>query len=43
MQIISHRGYWLHKPERNLTQAFHRSFDFGFGTETTSVMWRVNS
>lgn len=34
MQIISHRGYWLHKPERNLTQAFHRSFDFGFGTET---------
>lgn len=34
MQIISHRGYWLQKPERNLPQAFHRSFDLGFGTET---------
>ncbi|MEN4959568.1 phosphodiesterase [Pseudomonas syringae] len=34
MQIISHRGYWLQKPERNLHEAFHRSFDLGFGTET---------
>ncbi|AVB24221.1 phosphodiesterase [Pseudomonas syringae] len=34
MQIISHRGYWLQKPERNLPEAFHRSFDLGFGTET---------
>lgn len=34
MQIISHRGYWLQKPERNLPEAFHRSFDRGFGTET---------
>jgi hypothetical protein len=34
MQIISHRGYWLQKPERNLPDAFHRSFDLGFGTET---------
>jgi len=34
MQIISHRGYWKHKAERNLPQAFHRSFDLGFGTET---------
>ncbi|RMO98186.1 hypothetical protein ALQ33_02733 [Pseudomonas syringae pv. philadelphi] len=34
MQIISHRGYWLEKGERNLAVAFHRSFDLGFGTET---------
>lgn len=34
MQIISHRGYWLQKPERNLPEAFHRSFDMGFGSET---------
>lgn len=34
MQIISHRGYWLQKPQRNLPEAFHRSFDLGFGTET---------
>ncbi|MDN6855930.1 phosphodiesterase [Pseudomonas sp. CAN2814] len=34
MQIISHRGYWLERPERNLKVAFCRSFDLGFGTET---------
>ncbi|WLH90431.1 phosphodiesterase [Pseudomonas sp. FP453] len=34
MQIISHRGYWLQKPERNQRVAFERSFDLGFGTET---------
>lgn len=34
MRIISHRGYWHQKPERNLPEAFHRSFDLGFGTET---------
>ncbi|MDH1072467.1 phosphodiesterase [Pseudomonas nitroreducens] len=34
MQIISHRGYWLEKAERNLKVAFERSFDLGFGTET---------
>jgi len=34
MQIISHRGYWLEKPERNQKIAFERSFDLGFGTET---------
>lgn len=34
MQIISHRGYWLERPERNLKVAFDRSFDLGFGTET---------
>ncbi|WP_152226264.1 phosphodiesterase [Pseudomonas sp. SCB32] len=34
MQIISHRGYWLEKPERNLKVAFERSFDLDFGTET---------
>lgn len=34
MEIISHRGYWLEKSERNLPIAFERSFDLGFGTET---------
>lgn len=34
MQIISHRGYWHSKPERNQPVAFHRSFDLGYGTET---------
>ncbi|MBD8495223.1 phosphodiesterase [Pseudomonas syringae] len=34
MQIISHRGYWLQRSQRNLPEAFHRSFDLGFGTET---------
>lgn len=34
MQIISHRGYWLQKHERNQRSAFERSFDLGFGTET---------
>ncbi|ATR84278.1 phosphodiesterase [Pseudomonas sp. HLS-6] len=34
MRIISHRGYWLQKSERNQPEAFHRSFDLGFGTET---------
>ncbi|MBD9576219.1 phosphodiesterase [Pseudomonas sp. PDM23] len=34
MQIISHRGYWLERHERNLKVAFDRSFDLGFGTET---------
>lgn len=34
MQIISHRGYWRRAAERNLPEAFHRSFDLGFGTET---------
>lgn len=34
MQIISHRGYWLDKSERNQRVAFERSFDLGLGTET---------
>lgn len=34
MQIISHRGYWRTAAERNLPEAFHHSFDLGFGTET---------
>lgn len=34
MLIISHRGYWKEKDERNQAAAFHRSFDLGFGTET---------
>ncbi|WP_312724320.1 phosphodiesterase [Stutzerimonas kunmingensis] len=33
MQIISHRGYWKSKAERNTRIAFERSFDLGFGTE----------
>lgn len=34
MEIISHRGYWLELHERNQPDAFRRSFDLGFGTET---------
>lgn len=34
MKIISHRGYWLTAQEKNTPQAFERSFQLGFGTET---------
>lgn len=34
MIVISHRGWWLRDDERNRREAFHRSFDAGFGTET---------
>jgi nucleoside-diphosphate-sugar epimerase len=34
MNIISHRGFWLKDEEKNTIQAFERSFEFGFGTET---------
>lgn len=34
MKVISHRGYWKEKAERNVAVAFHRSFDLGLGTET---------
>lgn len=34
MIVLSHRGYWKTKEERNLPVAFDRSFDLGFGTET---------
>ena len=34
MIIISHRGWWLEHRERNRREAFIRSFDAGFGTET---------
>lgn len=34
MKILSHRGYWLKESEKNSAQAFCRSFDAGFGTET---------
>jgi hypothetical protein len=34
MKIISHRGYWKALDERNSIEAFKRSFDLGFGTET---------
>lgn len=34
MRILSHRGYWQHPSERNTREAFERSFQLGFGTET---------
>lgn len=34
MIVISHRGYWKERVERNTELAFRRSFDLGFGTET---------
>lgn len=34
MIILSHRGYWKHPDEKNTLQAFVRSFDMGYGTET---------
>ncbi|MEO7293054.1 MAG: hypothetical protein ABIW34_08125 [Ginsengibacter sp.] len=34
MKIISHRGYWKGKNEKNTSCAFERSFSGGFGTET---------
>jgi hypothetical protein len=34
MEIISHRGYWKEIHEKNTKQAFARSFEKGFGTET---------
>ncbi|MDR2510186.1 MAG: hypothetical protein LBC77_06040 [Spirochaetaceae bacterium] len=34
MIILSHRGYWHEKAERNMRAAFARSFRKGFGTET---------
>jgi glycerophosphoryl diester phosphodiesterase len=34
MIIISHRGYWKDVIEKNQVNAFERSFQLGFGTET---------
>lgn len=34
MIIISHRGYWKNVAEKNMVQAFSRSFAMGLGTET---------
>ena len=34
MIIISHRGYWIDKSEKNTNLSFNRSFSLGFGTET---------
>ena len=34
MIILSHRGYWKIPAEKNSAEAFHRSFELGFGTET---------
>tara|TARA_B110000211_G_scaffold170439_1_gene192378 strand:+ start:266 stop:886 length:621 start_codon:yes stop_codon:yes gene_type:complete len=34
MEILSHRGYWIHPEEKNTKIAFERTFQLGFGTET---------
>lgn len=34
MQVLSHRGYWKKIEEKNTSEAFRRSFDMQFGTET---------
>lgn len=34
MMIISHRGFWKEKKEKNSSIAFDRSFSLNFGTET---------
>ena len=34
MKIISHRGYWRLKHEKNSLIAFERTFSLGYGTET---------
>lgn len=34
MIILSHRGHWKKKNEKNQPVAFQRSFSLGFGTET---------
>ena len=34
MKVISHRGFWIHKDEKNTHTAFSRSFEMGLGTET---------
>lgn len=34
MKILSHRGYWQTETEKNTIEAFIRSFQLGFGTET---------
>lgn len=33
MRVLSHRGFWTTKAERNGPEAFRRSFEEGFGTE----------
>jgi len=34
MQIIAHRGYWIHESEKNSLIAFERALEHGFGIET---------
>lgn len=34
MEIISHRGFWKEIEDKNTKQAFIRSFEMGYGTET---------
>ncbi len=34
MEIISHRGFWLAPEEKNSRQAFERTVQSGYGTET---------
>jgi hypothetical protein len=33
VHVISHRGFWLSREERNTAHAFQRSFQAGFGAE----------
>lgn len=34
MEIISHRGFWSDKCDKNSLASFKRSFELGYGTET---------
>lgn len=34
IEVLSHRGYWKTPEEKNSVEAFVRSFQLGFGTET---------
>lgn len=34
MKILSHRGFWREPAEKNTVEAFRRTVEFGFGTET---------
>jgi len=34
MIVLSHRGWWIGRPEQNRDVAFRRSFEAGFGIET---------
>ncbi|MCW7552196.1 hypothetical protein NX722_05945 [Endozoicomonas gorgoniicola] len=40
MIVLSHRGYWLKKNEKNTSIAFERSFSLGFGVEIDVRDWK---